>query len=82
MIRENNMDVSSVQGNVHAAAAAAPNQSRESEMVQKVLRNPNASAADIQAAKVAANDGDRDDAAQQAAMAAAVGKGIKIDISA
>ena len=75
------MDVSSVQSNVYAAAAT-PNQSRESESVQKVLRNPEASAADIQAAKVAANDGDRDDAAQQAALAAAIGKGTKIDTSA
>jgi hypothetical protein len=75
------MDVSSVQSNGYAAAVA-PNQSRESESVQKVLRNPEASAADIQAAKVAANDGDRDDAAQQAALAAAIGKGTKIDTSA
>ena len=31
------MDVSSVQSNVHAAAAVTPNQNRESGLVQKVL---------------------------------------------
>jgi hypothetical protein len=73
------MDVSSVQSNVHAAAAVTPNQNRESGLVQKVLRNPNASDADIRAAKAAANDGDQDDAAQQAALAAVLGKGTKVD---
>ena len=76
------MDVSSVQSNVQAAAAVTPNQSRESALVQKVIRNPNASEADIRAAKAAASDGDQDDAAQQAALAAAVGKGTKVDTSA
>jgi hypothetical protein len=76
------MDVASVQGNVHAAAAVTPNQDQASALVQKVIRNPNASDADVRAAKGAASDGDRDDAAQQAALAAATGKGTKVDTSA
>jgi hypothetical protein len=76
------MDVSSVQSNVQAAAAVNPNQDRASALVQKVVRNPNASETDIRAAKVAARDGDSDDAPQQAALAAALGKGTKVDTSA
>ena len=76
------MDVASVQGNVHAAAAVTPNQDQASALVQKVVRNPSASDGDVRAAKAAANDGDRDDAAQQAALAAATGKGTKVDTSA
>ena len=56
------MDVASVQGNVHAAAAVTPNQDQASALVQKVVRNPSASDGDVRAAKAAANDGDRDDA--------------------
>ncbi len=76
------MDVSSVHSNVQVAAAVNQNQDQASAQVQKVVRNPNASEADIRAAKAAANDGDRDDAAQQAALAAALGKGTKVDTSA
>ena len=76
------MDVSSVQSGAQAAAAATPHQSREAMLVQKVLRNPNASDADIKAAKVAASDGDSDDASQQAALAAVVGKGANVNTSA
>ncbi len=76
------MDVASVQGNVQATAAVTPNQDQASALVQKVVRNPGASDADIRAAKAAANDGDRDDAAQQAALAAATGKGNKLDTNA
>ena len=75
------MDVASVQGNVHAAAAVSPNQDQASALVQKVVRNPSASDGDVRAAKAAANDGDRDDAAQQATLAAATGKGTKVDTS-
>jgi hypothetical protein len=82
MIREKNMDVASVQGNMQAAAAVTPNQDQASAQVQRVVRNPNAGDADIRGAKVAASDGDRDDAAQQAALAAATGKGTKVDTSA
>jgi hypothetical protein len=76
------MDVSAVHSNVQVAAAVSPNQDQASAQVQKVVRNPDASEADIRAAKVAANDGDRDDAAQQAQLAAALGKGTKVDTSA
>ncbi len=76
------MDVSMVHSSAHAAAAVNPNQDRANALVQKVVRNPNASEADIRAAKVAANDGDSDDAAQQAALAAALGKGTKVDTHA
>ena len=76
------MDVASVQGNAHAAAAVTPNQDQASALVQKVVRNPSASDGDVRAAKAAANDGDRDDGAQQAALAAATGKGTKVDTSA
>jgi Flp pilus assembly protein TadD len=76
------MDVSMVHGAVHAAAAATQEQSRASALVQKVLRNPNASEADIRAARAAASDGDSDDGAQQAALASVVGKGAKVDTHA
>lgn len=76
------MDVSSVQSGAHAAAAATPDQDRSNMLVQKVLRNPNAGDADKRAAMAAASDGDSDDAAQQAALAAVVGKGSKVDTHA
>ncbi len=43
---------------------------------------PQCSEAAMRAAEVAAIDGDRDDAAQQTALAAAFGKGTNIDTSA
>lgn len=76
------MDVSLAQSRPQAAAAASANQSHEASLVQKVLRNPNASDADIKAANLAARDGDADDAAQQAALAAVVGKGSTINTRA
>ena len=76
------MDVSMVHSSVQAAATVNPNQDRASALVQKVVRNPNASEADIRAARAAASDGDSDDAAQQAALAAALGKGTKVDTQA
>jgi hypothetical protein len=51
-------------------------------LVQKVLRNPNPSEADKTAALAAARVGDSDDAGQQAAVAAIIGKGTKIDTHA
>ncbi len=76
------MDVSMVHSTAHAAAAATQEQSRANMLVQKVLRNPDASQADIRAARAAASDGDSDDAAQQAALAAVVGKGSNVDTHA
>ena len=75
------MDVASVQNSVNAALIQ--HQSQEATLVQKVLRNPtNATAADWKAARAAARDGDADDAAQQAALAAVTGKGAKVNTSA
>ena len=73
------MDVSSVQGNAQAAAAAAHDQSRANMLVQKVLRNPNPSEADKTAALAAARDGGSDGGAQQAGLAAIVGKGSHVN---
>lgn len=76
------MEVSAVQGGAHAAVAAAHDQTRANMLVQKVLRNPNPSEADKTAALAAARVGDSDDAGQQAAVAAIIGKGTKIDTHA
>jgi thioredoxin-like negative regulator of GroEL len=76
------MDVSSAHFNVPIAAGVNQNQDQASTQVQKVARNPDASEAAMRAAKVAANDGDRDDAAQQTTLAAALGKGTNVDTSA
>jgi hypothetical protein len=55
-------------------------QSRKAAIVQKVERSPmTATEADIKAAKIAASDGKGDDMAEKAALAAAVGKGTKVN---
>ena len=75
------MDLSSVKNLFAAITIECPN--RKAAIVQKVERSPmTATEADIKKAIIAANDGKGDDVAEKAALAAAVGKGAKINIFA